>query len=46
LKTAVAKVKAHPTRSRPRNLVFSCPAIVLTQSKASSICLRMRWLPA
>ena len=39
-------VKAHPTRSRPRNLVFSCPAIVSIQPKASSIRLRMRWLTA
>ena len=42
----VMKVKAHPTRSRPRNLVFSCPAMVLIQPKASSIRLRMRWLTA
>ena len=40
------KVKAQPTRSRPRNLVFSCPPIVFLQPKASSIRLRMRWLTA
>ena len=43
---AAVKVKAQPTRSRPRNLVFSCPPIVFIQPKASSIRLRMRWLTA
>jgi hypothetical protein len=43
---AAAKVNAHPTRSRPRNFVFSWLAIVLIQPKASSIRLRMRWLMA
>ena len=35
-------MKAHPTRSRPRSLVRSWPAMVLIQPKASSIRLRMR----
>lgn len=34
---AALKVKAHPKRSRPRNLVLSCPATVLIQPNASSI---------
>src|SRR5215208_5350142 len=42
LYAAAAKVKAQPTRSRPRNFVFSCPATVLIQPNASSIRLRMR----
>ncbi len=46
LSAAAAKVKAHTTRSRPRNLVLSCPATVLIQPNASSIRLRMRWLSA
>lgn len=37
-------MKAHPTRSRPRNFVLSCPAMVSIQPNASSICLRMRRL--
>lgn len=36
-------MNAHPTRSRPRNRVFSWPATVLIQPNASSIRLRMRW---
>ena len=40
------KVKAKPTRPTPLNLVFSWPATVLIQPKASSIHLRMRWLIA
>jgi hypothetical protein len=44
LQAATAKVKAHPTRSRSRYLVFSCPATVLTQPKASLIRLRIGWL--
>ena len=38
------KGEAHPTRSRPRNLVRSWPPTVLIQPRASSIRLRMRWL--
>ena len=36
------KVKAHPTRPRPRNFVFSCLATVLIQPNASSMRLRTR----
>lgn len=45
LQAAAAKV-GHPTRSRPRNLVLSCPAMVLIQPKASSMRLRIRRLTA
>ena len=44
LYAAAARAKAHPTRSRPRNLVLRCPATVLIQPNASSMRLRMRWL--
>ena len=35
LYAAAAKVKAHPTRSRPRNFVLSCPATVFIQPNVS-----------
>ena len=46
LKAAAAKVKAHPTRSVPRNIGRRIPPTVFIQPNASSIRLRIRWLAA